>query len=76
MSKTHKNKIKERILASKIKSLYDENYENLERGQKYELVLKKSLELIEFANEHNVSNYMEYTYLIGFLISFFFVESD
>lgn len=56
----------ESILGSQIKSLYEENYENLERGQKYELVLKKSLELIEFANEHNVTNYMEYTYLIGY----------
>ncbi|CAF0957540.1 unnamed protein product [Brachionus calyciflorus] len=52
-------------LTNQIKSLYDENYENLERNDKYELVLRKSIELIEFGLENNIDNYLEYTYIIG-----------
>lgn len=46
--------------------MYNENFDNLDRGEKYEMIVKKSLELIEFAQEHKLDNYMELTYLIGF----------
>ena len=49
-----------------IKPLFNENFDNLDRNEKYEMVFKKSLELIEFAKKHKfLDNYMEYTYLAG-----------
>ena len=47
-----------------VKPLMDENYENLSRTEKYELNMKKSLEMIDFAKENNVTDNMEYTFLI------------
>ncbi len=55
----------EREIVKEIKPVFYENYDNLDRNEKYEMVFKKSLELIEFAKRHRVDNYMEYTYLIG-----------
>ena len=53
-------------IVKEIKPLIDENYENLSRTEKYELNLKKSLEMIDFARKNNITNNMEYTYLMGY----------
>ena len=45
-------------LAAKIKPLFEENYNNLTRAQKHELVYKKSLELNEYFNGNFVEGAM------------------
>lgn len=55
-------------VVKEIKPLIEENYENLDRSEKYEINIKKSLEMIEFAKQNNVTDNMEYTYLIGWVL--------
>ena len=60
-----KKKQKGKEIVQKTNPLLYENYENLDRDEKFDLVVKKSLQLIEFSQEHNIDNYMFRTYLMG-----------
>lgn len=44
--------LREKLL-KRISPLYEENFYNLTRDEKYQIVLKKSLELCDFAKENN-----------------------
>ena len=39
-------------MVKKIKPIYEENFYNLDREKKYEMILKKSLEMIEYVDEN------------------------
>lgn len=41
-------------IVSKIKPVYEENFYNLTRDQRYQMVLKKSLEVCEYARDNNI----------------------
>ena len=41
-------------LCKRIRPIYEENFYNLNRDQKYQIILKKSLEICVFAKEHNI----------------------
>lgn len=41
-------------LVRQIRPICEENFYNLSRDEKYEIILKKSLEVIDFAKENNV----------------------
>jgi hypothetical protein len=41
-------------LMTRIKPVYEENFYNLNRDQKYQMILKKSLEICEYSREKNV----------------------
>ncbi len=42
-------------ILKKIKPISEENFYNLNRDQKYQMVLKKSLETCDYARENNIS---------------------
>ena len=56
-------------MSKSIPSHFNENFHNLDRNEKFEKNLKKSLELIEFGKENGIDNYLELTYLMGFVAS-------
>ncbi len=41
-------------IVKKIKPLYEENFFNLSRDEKYEMMLKKSLEIFEYSRETQI----------------------
>lgn len=47
-----------------IKPISEENFYNLDRDEKYQMIFKKSLELLEFVNENKIENLMS-IYSIG-----------
>lgn len=53
-------------LSRAIKPLYEENYFNLNRDEKYQMVLKKSLEMFEYARNNNIDISTEkYQFAVG-----------
>jgi hypothetical protein len=46
-------KIRDTLL-KRMKPIFEENFYNLSRDEKYQIILKKSLEIIEFSKEHDV----------------------
>ena len=43
-------------LAKEIKPIFEENFYNLERDQKYQMIFKKSLELVDFVNKYKIEH--------------------
>ena len=43
---------------NEIKPIFEENFYNLDRDQKYQMILKKSLELFEFVHKYKIENIM------------------
>lgn len=41
-------------LVKKVKPIHEENFFNLSRDERYQMILKKSLELFEFSRENNI----------------------
>jgi hypothetical protein len=48
--------------------LSEENFYNLERPQKYELVYQKSLRIFEYCEEHGIPEEFITMYTVGFLL--------
>jgi hypothetical protein len=46
-------KIRDTLL-KRMKPIFEENFYNLSRDEKYQIILKKSLEIVEFSKEHDV----------------------
>ncbi|RNA34484.1 peroxisomal acyl-coenzyme A oxidase 1 isoform X2 [Brachionus plicatilis] len=46
------------VMVKTIKPISDENFYNLERDQKYQMIFKKSLEMFEFVNENKIESVM------------------
>lgn len=45
-------------MVKKIKPIFEENFYNLDRDEKYQMIFKKSLELLEFVNENKIEHLM------------------
>ena len=57
-------------LVNEIKPIFEENFYNLDRDRKYQMILKKSLELVEFVNKYKIENIMSMNE-IGYLLKSF-----
>ena len=53
------------LLLQQIKPISEENFYNLEREQKYDMIYKKSLEMVEFAKENNLNEEVMSLPMIG-----------
>ena len=42
------------MLVQKIKPIFEENFYNLDREEKYEMMVKKSLEFYDFVRDNNL----------------------
>jgi hypothetical protein len=51
-------------MVEKIKPIFYENFYNLDRDQKYQLVFKKSIEMTEFVQDNNIQDLLS-MYLVG-----------
>ncbi len=51
-------------MVKKIKPIFEENFYNLERQEKYDLIYKKTLDIVEYSNEHKIDELMQ-NYLFG-----------
>jgi hypothetical protein len=52
-------------MVQKIKPIFEENFYNLDRSKKYEMILKKSLQAVEFHKEKNIDEELMTPYIIG-----------
>lgn len=51
-------------MVKQIKPIFEENFYNLDRDQKYQMIFKKSLEIIDFVSEHKIEH-LASAYSIG-----------
>lgn len=51
-------------MVKKIKPIFDENFYNLDRDEKYRMIFKKSLELVDYTYDNNIEDLMS-LYMIG-----------
>ena len=52
-------------MVKQIRPIFEENFYNLDRDSKYQMIMKKSLQAVEFANEHKVDEDLMTPYIIG-----------
>lgn len=49
-----------------IRPIYEENFYNLDRNEKYEMIFKKSLELVDYVENNNIEHLMS-LYMVGYV---------
>ena len=46
------------MLVQEVKPIFEENFYNLDREQRFQMIFKKSLDIVDFVYKHDIENKM------------------